>query len=621
MMGNSFKLARVAFFSGVLGCGSSIGGQLDGVMDAGSPPDAVATADAGVGNTPGAADAGEPGAPTLTSLVAGEDQSAIVGQAVAVRPRILVTDSEGVPTPGVEVNFNVLAGGGSVDQPTQRTGADGTAAVGAWRMGPTPGRNELEGEVPGLAPVSFVATGLPDSRGSMVVVEGNNQSAQVGTAVLVAPAVRVATDSDDPSPDREVTFTAVSGGGRVEGPVVRTNAQGVAAVGAWVLGPNPGPQVLEASVEGLPSVTFDANAVSNEDPVLTQQTWITTVNSPWDLAFLPDGTLLITEKGGRILAADAGQQTTRVLAEVGDVDDASQSGLLGIAVDPDFSTNRYIYTYVSAEEGGTTRNNIRRWKFSADGMSLERDRDILTGMTYDSGGAHSGGRIEFGPDGFLYVTTGDVRRPTVPQDMSEMGGKVLRITRDGMPAPGNPSWGSGARPEIFFVGIRNAQGLSFRPRTGQPYICEHGPNENDEVTPIQGGANGGWNPNDGNGNYNGYTGANMTETPATLRAALGLSADPQVISPVYRTQASIGMSDCTFLSGPQWKAWDGALLVGFLVGRQALVLQLDAAGTALQSAPIAVLNSGDRLRAMAQGPDGALYVAINGGPIWRVTPQ
>lgn len=593
------------------GCSTDPDGDLD-------------TAEGGTDAGPVAIDLGpvQPGAPTLTEMVEGNDQSAAVDQAVAIRPRIRVTDSEGIAVPGVEVLFEVDVGGGTVEGATQETGADGTAAVGAWRLGPTPGFNRLKGEVPGLAPIFFEATATADSRGAMVIAEGNNQSATINTAVPTAPTVRVTDGAGDPAVGQEVRFEVLSGGGSIEGGTATTDAAGLASVGRWVLGPNAGPQALQASTDNLPSITFSASAVSNEAPVLRRQTWIRGLNRPWDIAFLPDGTMLITEKGGRVRAAAPGETTTRVIAdEIEDVDNSGQSGMLGIAVDPDFNTNRYVYIYLSSERGGSTDNRVRRWTLSADGNQLVEDRDILTGITWDSRGAHSGGRLEFGPDGYLYVTTGDVRRPTVPQDMMQMGGKVLRITRDGAPAPGNPNWGGNARPEIYFVGVRNSQGIAFRPGTGEPFICEHGPNENDEVTRIQSGGNGGWNPNDGNGNYNGYTGALMTPTARALRDALGLSEDPVIIPPIYRTNASQGMCDCDFLSGPQWKAWDGALLVGFLSGGRGLVLPVNNAGDGLDGEPIRVLDEDDRLRAIVQGPDGAMYVALDQGEIWRVTAE
>lgn len=577
--------------------------------DAGSAPiveDAGAVEDAGVSSP----DAGGPGAPTITTLVEGDGQSAPVDTAVLVPPRMRVTDSAGVPVPGVEVTFSVVEGGGRVEAPTSTTGADGTAAPAAWILGPTPGANRLVGEVPGLAPIFFDATALPDERGSFVIDSGHHQSARVGTAVELAPTVRLLDAEGAPVPGREVTFSVVDGGGRVEGELRATDAEGRAAVGAWIMGPTPGDQALEASTEGMPPVTFRAVAVDADAPVLRWEPFITGIGRPWDIAFLPDGTMLLTERAGRVRAADPGAQETRILLEPPDDLQASgQSGLLGIAVDPEFATNRFVYVFLASNRDGSADNRIRRYRLSPDASVLVEDRDILVGITWGAGGAHSGGRIRFGPDGYLWITTGDTRSATVPQDVAVLGGKILRITRDGAPAPGNPALGSGARPEIYFVGVRNPQGLAFRPGSGAPFICEHGPNQDDEVTQLVAGGNGGWNPNDGQGNYNGYTGAVMSDERI-----------PGLVRPSFRLSDSQGMSGCDFLVGTRWRAWDRALLVGLLAGTRAVAVPLDAAGTGTRGSASATLDTGNRLRAIVQGPDGYLYVALDADPgvIWRV---
>ena len=156
-------------------------------------------------------------------------------------------------------------------------------------------------------------------------------------------------------------------------------------------------------------------------------------------------------------------------------------------------------------------------------------------------------------------------------------------------------------------------GLAFRPGTGQPFICEHGPNQDDEVTALVSGGNGGWNPNDGAGNYNGYSGAVMTDT----RLA-GL-----VTAPSFRLTDSDGMSGCDFFVGTRWRAWDRSLLVGLLGGTRAVVVPLDTAGTGTTGAASTALDTSSRLRAIVQGPDGFVYVAIDEDPgiIWRVSAE
>ncbi|TVQ94263.1 MAG: PQQ-dependent sugar dehydrogenase [Deltaproteobacteria bacterium] len=354
--------------------------------------------------------------------------------------------------------------------------------------------------------------------------------------------------------------------------------------------------------------------VTDTPPSLEREVWLTGIGRPWDIAFLPDTTMLVTERTGRVRAVDLDTAETWVLLEPpADLAATGQSGMLGVAVDPDFETNGFIYTYMSSSRDSTVDNRIRRWVLDEGVSTLTEDTDILTGISRNpSSGAHSGGRIRFGPGGNLWVTTGDIHSATVPQDTSVLGGKVLRITRDGEPAPGNPDLGPSSRPEIAFVGVRNPQGIAFRPGTGEPFLCEHGPSSLDEVTQIVIGGNGGWDPNDGSGNYTGYTGALMT--------------DPSIdgaVEPTYEHVPSQGMSDCDFLVGSHWGGWRGRLVVGLLSGLRAMVLSIDAQGTGLTEDPEPILAHGSRLRALAQGPDGALYVALDADPgtIWRVTAE
>ncbi len=149
-------------------------------------------------------------------------------------------------------------------------------------------------------------------------------------------------------------------------------------------------------------------------------------------------------------------------------------------------------------------NRVVRLTLSADNMSASNRTDIITDIAFkDVGngvggaGAHSGGRLRFGPDRFLYVTTGDNHNATLPQDLTRLGGKVLRVDRNGAAAPGNNT-PAGGDPRIFTYGHRNVQGITFRPagqpNAGQPFTAEHGPNHSDEVTPLVAGGNAGWDP-------------------------------------------------------------------------------------------------------------------------------
>jgi aldose sugar dehydrogenase len=204
-----------------------------------------------------------------------------------------------------------------------------------------------------------------------------------------------------------------------------------------------------------------------------------------------------------------------------------QSGMNGVAIDPQFASNRYIYVFMSSNLSTNPRTNrVVRLVVNATNTSVSNRTDIVTDIAFKNAstanggsGAHSGGRIRFSPgDGYLYVTTGDNHNGSLPQDPLRLGGKVLRVDRDGNPAPGNNP-PAGFDPRIYTYGHRNPQGITFRPGSNQPFTAEHGPNHSDEVTPLVAGGNAGWDPQNRPSlncpdNYCGYAG-NPTSMPMT----------------------------------------------------------------------------------------------------------
>jgi glucose/arabinose dehydrogenase len=371
-------------------------------------------------------------------------------------------------------------------------------------------------------------------------------------------------------------------------------------------------------------------------PTLNRSVLMTGIQSGWDFAFTPDGqTIFFTEicRGLSVRLASGtvvglfGASGSRLVAN--DMFCEGQSGMNGVALDPDFANNRFIYVYMASNLSTNPRTNrVVRLTLSPDFMTAGSRTDIITNIAYKDAatpqggpGAHSGGRVRFGPDGFLYVTTGDNHNPTLPQDLTRLGGKVLRVTRDGSAAPGNNIPGGGD-PRIFTYGHRNVQGITFRPGTGQPFTSEHGPNHSDEVTPLVAGGNGGWDPQnrsnitcDAN-SYCGYNG-NPTTMPMTDTTRF-----PNAMRPSWNNnQASQGTGPSTFLTGTQWKGWDGRMIVGIMAAQRLVVIQLDANGMSTSSTDVTGIP-GERYRSLVQGPDGNLYIlAQNVGQIWRITPS
>jgi len=380
-------------------------------------------------------------------------------------------------------------------------------------------------------------------------------------------------------------------------------------------------------VDGLPS----GNPPGATAPVLTRTIVLQGLSEPWDIAFAADGSMFFTEKCRGLSVRHPDGTVTRLFGTSGsalvapDLACLGQSGMHGVALDPAFATNRTLYVYMlSTLQTAPRTNRVVRLVVNGGYTSASNRTDIVTDIPFKdasnavgAAGAHSGGRIRFGPDGFLYVTTGDNHNQTLPQSPTLLGGKVLRITTTGAAAPGNaPPPGFDTR--IFTYGHRNVQGITFRPGTGQPFISEHGPNHSDEVTPLVNGGNGGWDPRDRPalscpGGYCGYAG-NASTMPMT-----DVTRFPNAMRPSWSNNGnSQGMGPAVFLVGGQWGAWNGRLAVGIMSASRFMILEIDAAGVATNVVQASLPSA--RYRALTLGPDGNLYVATDAGEIWRVTP-
>ncbi|MEO5981607.1 MAG: PQQ-dependent sugar dehydrogenase [Pedococcus sp.] len=225
--------------------------------------------------------------------------------------------------------------------------------------------------------------------------------------------------------------------------------------------------------------------------VTEQSTVAKDLDVPWATAFLPDGSALLTLRDeARLLQVRDGQDPVD-LGRVDGVQPGGEGGLLGVAVSPTFASDRSIFLYTTTAQD----NRVVRVRFE-DGKPSQQ-RAILTGIP--KAGHHDGGRLKFGPDGFLYVTTGDAGQTNRSQDRSSLGGKILRITADGSPAPGNPFDGS----PVWSYGHRNVQGIAWAP-DGTMYASEFGQNTWDELNRIEPGKNYGWPVVEGKGKRAGF---------------------------------------------------------------------------------------------------------------------
>jgi len=370
--------------------------------------------------------------------------------------------------------------------------------------------------------------------------------------------------------------------------------------------------------------------------MLTRTVVVSGLSSPWDLAFLPDGSILFTEKCRGLSVRRTTGTITRLFGTSGsslvasDLFCQGQSGVHGVAIDPDFANNRYVYVFMASNLSTNPRTNrVVRLQLDAAFSTATNRVDIITDIAYKEvgnahggAGSHSGGRIRFGPGGYLYVTTGDNHNGSLPQDLTRLGGKVLRVDRNGAAAPGNNT-PSGGDPRIYAYGHRNVQGIDFRPsgtvNAGQPYTAEHGPGHSDEVTPLAAGGNAGWDPQNRPGltcadNYCGYDG-NSTTMPMTDTTRF-----PTALRPAWVYQfGSAGTGPLAFLNGAQWRDWNGRIAVGIMRHETLRIIQLDSAGMSVGSENASLPAA--RMRSLVQGPDGNLYIATDGGEIWRVVPS
>lgn len=394
-------------------------------------------------------------------------------------------------------------------------------------------------------------------------------------------------------------------------------------------------------------------------PNLSAKPILSKLTNPWDMAFLPDGTMFFTEKCNGLSVRSASGNVTKLLGmkdskdydtTAADLFCEGQAGMNGVAVDPDFAKNRFIYVYSASSMTAPGTNRVMRFVVNADNTKVSDRKDIVTDIVYKPAasdhpfggpGAHNGGRIRFSPgDGFLYVTTGDTHNGEVPQSPTKIGGKVLRIDREGKAAPDNGA-PQGFDPRIYTYGHRNPQGIAFRPGTNQAVTAENGPWHSDEVTVLKAGGNAGWDPRPNvNGrkdcpdNYCGYSPNQMGAVDPKERVKFmpmtDLKAYPKAMKPAWNnTGLSQGLSSGIFLSGKQWKDWDGKMLVSFMgigihgtpVGNRLDLLDISKEGTSAKRTTISLPMPAGRFRSVVQGPDGNLYVATDEGEIYKMTPN
>ena len=342
-------------------------------------------------------------------------------------------------------------------------------------------------------------------------------------------------------------------------------------------------------------------------PTITVSTFLPGLDIPWDIAWVGD-IMLVTERDKeRVLARMPGGEVRVLLEAPAGMWHSGETGLMGIVVDPDFSSNRRIYTCHGFDNGTTRDIRVVRWGINA-GFTAATHQATILGSIEITSGRHGGCRMRFGKNGALYIGTGDSAVGTNPQDLGSPNGKTLRIDPStGAPWPGNPFIDSSnlTTRKIFTYGHRNVQGMALR-RGNQMWSVEHGTYRDDEVNKLKPGGNYGWNPVPGYDESKPMTDHSL---PGHQINAKWSSGDP-----------TIATSGAAWLRGDVWGAWKGRMVTAALVGSELRLLEFDTNGTLLSQLSIPEFD-GDygRLRAVQMGPDHQLFLSTsNGGGTDRI---
>ncbi len=340
-----------------------------------------------------------------------------------------------------------------------------------------------------------------------------------------------------------------------------------------------------------------------EGKVLTEA-----LTSPWGITSLPDGRLLVTQREGSMRIVTTAGKVSDPITGLPAVNSSGQGGLLGVRVDPDFATNRMVYWVFSEPLSDGNLTAVAKGKLSADEKKIENATVIYRATPAYKGNLHYGGRILIDKQGNLVISTGErsdlVTRPQA-QSLNSGLGKVIRITKDGKPASGNPFVGrADARPELYSYGHRNVQSLAFHPVTGDLWEGEFGPRGGDEINRIQPGKNYGW-PTITYGIE--YSGQKVGE---------GIQQKDGLEQPVYYWDPSVSPSGMTFYSGNNVPEWNNNLFIGTLSGMH--VLRLVIENNKVVGEERLLSDQLQRFRDITQGKDGALYAVTDQGRLYRI---
>jgi glucose/arabinose dehydrogenase len=331
--------------------------------------------------------------------------------------------------------------------------------------------------------------------------------------------------------------------------------------------------------------------VSTEASSFRVETVVEGLEVPWAIEALPDGSMLITERPGRLRILRGEQLDPQPIPGLPEIAARGEGGLMDVVLHPDFEQNQWLYlSYTIRGEGGDLRTRVSRFRLTEAG--LVEPQVIFAGVPGASGNTHFGSRLAFGLDGKLYITLGERGNPAHAQDLQNLNGKTLRLNDDGTVPEDNPFVGrADALPEIFSFGHRNSQGIAVDPRTGLIFQTEHGPTGydgprgGDEVNIVEAGRNYGW--------------------PEATYSQSG----PGLLPPLVLYQEAIAPAGATFYTGDQFPQWQGDFFFSNL--RDQSLIRFVVNGLEIAGQEKLLHRQYGRLRDVAQGTDGYLYITTS----------
>lgn len=330
--------------------------------------------------------------------------------------------------------------------------------------------------------------------------------------------------------------------------------------------------------------------------------------SPWGIATMPDGRLLITQKGGTMRIATTSGNLSGSITGVPAVNSGGQGGLLDVALAPDFTTSRMVFFVFSENNAGGTFTAVAKGRLSADETKLENVSVIYRAIPGYNSTAHYGGRVVFDKEGNLFVSTGDrsnMESRMMVQNLNNALGKIVHINQNGQPVAGTPHFtATGALRELYSSGHRNTQSLAIHPVTNDLWQAELGPLGGDEVNLVKPGKNYGW-PTITYGLE--YSGAKIGD---------GITQKDGMEQPVYYWDPVISPSGMIFYNSSEIAEWKNNLLIGCLSGQH--IVRLVITNNKVVGEERLLASEGQRFRDLAQGSDGAVYAVTDGGRLYRI---